>query len=401
MSDEISREKHGQVQGFLYLDNAATSFPKAPGVVEAVAEHLATIAGSAGRGTHTFAAAADQLLWEARRGLNALFGTREATRWVFTLNATDALNAALKGYLKPGDHVIASPLEHNAVARCLRHLEKTAGLDVTRMPYVPGTGIDPNDVARLVRHDTRLVVAVHASNVTGEILPVQELARAAHEHDLPVLIDLSQTAGAMEVPVAEWGLDMVAITGHKGMLGPQGVGALYVRDGIELEPLRHGGTGTKSERDQQPTEWPNAMESGTMNGPGIAGLLAAMKWLTSMTVAQVRRHEVALMGQLLEGLANIPGVEIYGPRQAEQRAGLVSINIADEDPAWVAGKLEERGILTRSGLHCAPWAHQCIGTLRRGTLRLSLGPFLTPNDVERTTDALAAIASGAIAGTAM
>jgi len=398
MSQDSDRGAEGpSPAAFVYLDNAATSFPKAPGVAEAVADHLRQVAGSAGRGEHTFAAAADRLLWEARRELGALFGTREVTRWIFTLNATDALNAALKGYLRPGDHVITSSLEHNAVARCLRHLERTIGLDVTRLPYVPGPGLDPNDVPRFRRHDTRLVVSLHASNVTGEIVPIHELARTAHEHDLPVLIDLSQTAGVLDVPVDAWGLDMVAVTGHKGLLGPQGTGALYVRPGIALDPLRHGGTGTESESDRQPTDWPHALESGTMNGPGIAGLLAALRWLRVKTVGAVREHEVGLMRQLLACLADVPGVEIYGPRKAEQRAGLVSINITDEDAAWVATELEQRGILTRSGLHCAPWAHEYLGTLARGTCRLSLGPFLTADDIERAARAVAEVAGKVLA----
>lgn len=398
MSQDSDTQTAGAApEGFVYLDNAATSFPKAPGVAEAVADHLRQVAGNAGRGEHTFAAAADRLLWEARRELGALFSTREVTRWVFTLNATDALNAALKGYLRPGDHVITSSLEHNAVARCLRHLERTIGLDISRLPYVPGPGLDPNDVARFRRHDSRLVVSLHASNVTGEIVPIRDLARAAHEHDLPVLLDLSQTAGVMDTPVDAWSLDMVAVTGHKGLLGPQGTGALYVRPGLELQPLRHGGTGTHSESDRQPTDWPHAFESGTMNGPGIAGLLAALRWLRTKTVAALRKHEVGLMHQLLTGLADIPGIEIYGPRKADQRAGLVSINITDEDAAWVATELEQRGILARSGLHCAPWAHQCLGTLARGTCRLSVGPFLTPSNIERATRAVAEIAGSVLA----
>jgi len=339
---------------------------------------------------------ADRLLWETRRELGALFGTREATRWAFTLNATDALNAALKGYLRPGDHVIASPLEHNAVARCLRHLEKTRDVKITRLPYVPGMGVDPNDVARLVRHNTRLVVAVHASNVTGEILPVRELALEAHNRGLTILIDATQTAGVLDLPAEAWGLDMVACTGHKSLLGPQGTGALYVRPGLELEPPRQGGTGTQSERDEMPTDWPEAMEAGTMNGPGLAGLLAALRWLRRKTVRAVREDELVLMRHLIAALAEIPGLHIYGPRKAEDRTGLVSVNIGDEDPAWAATELEAQGILIRSGLHCAPWAHQCLGTLKRGTVRLSLGPFLTADDIDRAVAALARIAAVAV-----
>ncbi|MCD6351303.1 MAG: aminotransferase class V-fold PLP-dependent enzyme [Armatimonadetes bacterium] len=386
-----------QTSDVLYMNHAATSFPKAPGVVEAVAEHLRSVAGSAGRGGHTFAAGTELLLWETRRELNALFGTREATRWVFTCNATDAINTALKGYLRPGGHVLASALEHNAVARCLRYLGQTAGVDVTRLPYVPGIGADASDIARLVRPDTRLVVITHASNVTGEILPIEDLAQAAHEQGVPVLVDAAQSAGVLDLSVEQQELDMVACTGHKSLLGPPGTGALYVRPGLEVVPLRHGGTGSQSELDTQPTRWPDAMESGTPNGPGLAGLKVALQWVREQTPEVLRRREVELMRQLIEGLADVPGVEIYGPRNAEQRVGLVSINIAQEDPAWVAQELEERGILTRSGLHCAPWAHEALGTLQRGTCRLSVGPFTTVEDIERVVKAVAEVAKIALA----
>jgi cysteine desulfurase family protein len=382
----------------VYLDNAATSFPKAPGVAEAMQRYVSEVAGSAGRGQHSFAVAAEQLLWEVRRDLAALLGTREPTRWVFMFNATDALNAALKGYLRPGDHVLVSPLEHNAVARCLRYLEQAWGVEITRLPYVPGQGVSPADIARHRRRNTRLVVATHASNVSGEILPVRELAAAAHEQELPLLVDAAQTAGALPLEVEAWQLDMVAITGHKSLLGPPGTGALYVRPGLEVTPLRHGGTGSYSEQDRQPQQWPDAMESGTMNGPGLAGWRVALAWLRQQGIGQLRRHEEEIIAHLLSGLAEIPGVEIYGPRTAATRVGLVSINLGTQDPAVVAYQLEQRGILTRAGLHCAPWAHECLGTLQRGTLRLSVGPFTTHEEIDLALHALRQVARGAVPG---
>jgi cysteine desulfurase family protein len=372
----------------VYLDNAATSFPKAPGVVEAVCDNIATAAGSAGRGEHTFAVAADKLLWDVRRELAALLGTREITRWALTFNATDALNAALKGYLRPGDHVLASALEHNAVARPLRYLEASHGISLTKLPYVPGMGASPTDVRKFMQPSTRLLVLVHASNVTGEILPVRELAVAAHDRDVPVLIDATQSAGSLPLDIDAWGLDMVAATGHKALLGPQGTGALYVRPGLDILPLRQGGTGSWSEQDRHPDEWPDKMESGTMNGPGLAGLLVALRWLRERTVKAVRRHEVEVMDHLLHALADLPGIAIYGTRTAADRAGLVSINVAEMDPADVAAALEDRGILARAGLHCAPWAHEAQATLRRGALRLSVGPFTTREDTDAAASAL-------------
>ncbi|MBC7288137.1 MAG: aminotransferase class V-fold PLP-dependent enzyme [Armatimonadetes bacterium] len=383
-------------EGVVYMDNAATSFPKAPGVAEAVAANLSTMAGSAGRAAHTFAAEALELVWSVRRELSALFHTAEPTRWALMFNATDAINTALKGFLRAGDHVIVSSLEHNAVARPLRYLQRTLGINISFLPYVPGVGADPADVPRLVRPNTRLLVCLHASNVTGEILPIRELAAAAHECDIPVLVDAAQTAGSIEIDADGWGIDMLAITGHKGLLGPAGTGALYVRPGLNVEALRHGGTGSFSEMDVQPEQWPDHLESGTMNMPGLAGLLVALKWLSGRGVTAIRQHELDIMGQLLDGFSETAGVEIYGPRRAQDRVGLVSINVGAEDPAFVAEELERRAILTRAGLHCAPWAHRCLGTLNRGTVRLSVGPFTTRDDVERVVKAVAEIARTAI-----
>ena len=376
----------------IYLDNAATSFPKPPEVAEAVRENILTLAGSAGRGAHTFAMAASQLLYDVRRSLSQLLGTREATRWAMTLNATQAINTALKGFLKPGDHVLTTSIEHNAVARTLRYLEKERGIRVTKLPHVPGMGASPADLPRFVTAKTKLLVMVHASNVTGEIVPIREMAAAAHDHGLVVLVDASQSAGVLPLQIDDWGLDMVAVTGHKALLGPQGTGALYVRPGLEVEPLCHGGTGSFSEKDTQPEEWPEAMESGTINGPGCAGLLAALRWIAARGITAIRSHEVEMMQGLLDAFAETPAVEIYGTRRADMRAGLVCINVGELDPAEVAYELEQRGILTRAGLHCAAWAHQVQHTFHRGAVRFSVGPFTSLEDVEAAARAVAEIA---------
>lgn len=380
---------------FIYLDNAATSFPKPPEVAEAVQRHILTSAGSAGRGKHTAAVAASQLLYDVRRALSELLGTREVTRWAMAFNATDAINTALKGFLKPGDHVLTTSIEHNAVARPLRYLEKARGIAITKLPHVPGMGASPTDISRFVTPRSRLLVMVHASNVTGEIVPIREMAAAAHDHGLVVLVDASQSAGVLPLQIDEWGLDMVAVTGHKALLGPQGTGALYVRHGLEIEPLRHGGTGNFSESDEQPPGWPEAMESGTMNGPGFAGLLAALRWISERGIATIRSHEVQMMQCLLDAFAEIPTVEIYGTRRADMRAGLVCINVGDLDPAEVEHELEQRRILTRAGLHCAAWAHQAQHTINRGAVRFSVGPFTTLEDVEAAARAIAEIAGPA------
>lgn len=379
----------------IYLDNAATSFPKPPEVADTVRQHILTVAGSAGRGTHTFAIATSQLLYDVRRVLSHLLGTREPTRWVMTLNATEAINTALKGFLKPGDHILTTSIEHNAVARTLRYLDKSRGIGLTKLPHVPGIGASPTDIPRFVTPKTRMLAMVHASNVTGEIVPVREMAAAAHANGLVVLVDASQSAGVLPLQIDEWELDMVAVTGHKALLGPQGTGALYVRPGLDVEPLRHGGTGSFSESDVHPQGWPEAMESGTMNGPGCAGLLAALRWILAHGIATIRSHEVQMMQYLLDAFAETPAVEIYGTRQAQARAGLVCINVGQLDPAEVAHELEQRGILTRAGLHCAAWAHQAQHTLDRGAVRFSVGPFTSLDDVEAAARAVAEIAGPA------
>ncbi len=379
----------------IYLDNAATSFPKPPEVIEAVCRYMRE-AANPGRGSYPAAVAAQRTIFNARRLLAEFLGTRETARWVFALNATDAINMAMKGLLGPGDHVVTTSIEHHAVVRCLSYLRERRDVEYDRLPYVPGIGADPEDLRRFVKRDTKLVVAVHASNVTGEIVPVRELAREAHELGLPVLIDASQSAGALELRVDEWALDMVAVTGHKGLLGPQGVGALWVREGIEPEPLRHGGTGSFSYLERLPDKWPDRMEAGTLNGPAIAGLAAGIQWITERGREQIRQDEVELVQALIEGLREIPGVTIYGPEQARNRSALVCFNIGEMDPAAAGAALDERGIACRAGLHCAPWAHRCIGTANRGgAVRLSVGPFNTMGDIEAAVRAVAEIARSA------
>ena len=374
------------------MDNAATSFPKAPGVVEAVAAYLETIGVSAGRGAHRLARRADALLWETRGLLAELLGVSDPKRVVFTLNVTQALNVALFGLLGNGDHVVTTSMEHNSVMRPLRYLERARGVRISVAQADSAGMLEPEAVVSLVRPETRLVVMNHASNVTGGILPVQEVARAKGQALL--LLDAAQSAGALPISMEEWGVDLLAFTGHKSLLGPPGVGGLCLAPHVELPPLIHGGTGTSSESHYQPLELPLAMEAGTHNMAGIAGLRAALAYVLERGVDSIRAKEQFLMQGLLEGLGGIKGLMVYGPPGAQERVAVVSVNMVGMHPGHLATVLEEGfGILVREGLHCSPSAHQTLGTFPQGTVRISLGPLQGEKEVEAVLTALGEISS--------
>jgi len=375
----------------VYLDNAATSFPKAPGVAQAMADCIDLAAGGPGRSFGDSGAGAARLIFETRERLARLLDVPDSTDLTLTSGATFSLNLALYGLLGPGDHVVATALEHNAVARPLSHLQ-SMGVEVTRVPCPDGLSPEPEDFRRALRPETALIAMVHSSNVTGAILPLPELAAIAREAGVPLLVDASQTAGSVPISVARDRLPLLAFTGHKGLLGPPGTGGLYLDPQIDLRPLTRGGTGSQSNSTDQPDARPDRYESGTPNLPGIAGLGVAAQFLLDRGVAAIRDHEVQLVEQLLGELSRLPGVTVYGPRAAPERCGLVSFNVGDLDPAEVGGRLEGRyGIITRCGLHCAPWAHESIGTLDRGAVRVSVSPFTTQADVALAAKAVAEI----------
>ncbi len=380
----------------IYLDNAATSFPKAPGVVEAVKECLERTGGSPQRSGHAMSLQASRIVYETRKRVAALLNASDPSRVVFTLNATDALNTALRGMLHPGDHVVTTTIEHNAVARPLRALE-AEGVELTRVQCAPTGELDAEQFAAAMRPDTKLAVIVHASNVLGTVLPVAELCAAAHARGVPMLVDASQTAGHLLIDVQADGIDLLAFTGHKGLLGPQGTGGLYIREGIDVEPLRRGGTGSRSGSDVQPDFLPDRFEGGTLNTPGIAGLGAALEYIASEGIDKLREHEFKLTAMLLDGLEGAPGITVYGMRDAAARVGLVAFNIGDLDSAEVAERLEStHDIISRPGLHCAAWAHATMGTLQRGAVRLSVSPFTRESDVQQAIAAVREIAREAV-----
>jgi cysteine desulfurase family protein len=349
-------------------------------------------AANPGRGAHRMAVRAARTIADARACVAKLIGARSPDRLVFTLNATDAINLALKGVLSPGDHVVTSCLEHNAVVRPLEAL-RARGVDHTRVPCGADGLVEPEAVAAAIRPATKLVVLAHASNVVGTIQPVREIGRVARERGLLVLVDAAQTAGAVPIDVEADSIDLLAFPGHKALLGPAGTGGLYVGERARVEPLREGGTGTRSESEEQPTELPEALESGTPNGAGIAGLGAAVEYVMQRGVEAVRAHEVALTARLLEGLRAIDGVTVYGGAEACRRTAVVAFNVAGWGCHQLAAALDDSfGIAARAGLHCAPAAHRTIGTFPEGSVRLSPGIFTTADEVEAAIEAVGRLA---------
>jgi cysteine desulfurase family protein len=376
----------------IYFDNAATSWPKPEAVHAAIRDSLAEAGGNPGRSGHRMSVAAARIVESAREAVAGLFHANDPSRIVFAHNATHALNLALLGLLRPGDHVITSSIEHNSVMRPLRYLE-TLGVELTVVPCAPDGIPDPNDMRRAMRTHTRLVVTTHASNVIGTLTPVAALAAAAHERGVPCLVDASQTAGAIPIDVEESGVDLLAFTGHKGLLGPTGTGGLYIRESVAPAPLIRGGTGSESAHEIQPGFLPDAYESGTANVAGIAGLGAAARFLSEIGIEAVRAHERRLVEQFLAGASEIPGIILYGPGDAALRCGLVSFNVAGATPSEIGLILDDSfGIMARTGLHCAPAAHRTLDTFPVGAVRFSFGWFNTADEVEEALGALRKIA---------
>lgn len=366
----------------IYFDNAATSNPKPPAVVEAVTGALTRFNANPGRAGHRLALEAGRVVLDARQRLKELLGAEDATGVVFTLNCTDALNLAIKGSLRYGDHVITTMLEHNSVLRPLNELAQRGRISLTTIPPRDNGFIDPGDIAAAIRANTRLIVVTHASNVTGAIQPVAAIGQVARENGVRYLIDGAQALGGLPVNVQALRCDLYAFPGHKSLLGPQGTGGLYIRPGIELYTLREGGTGTGSDSVLQPRELPERYESGTVNLPGIAGLGAGCEYVSGHLSA-IMSHERELTAALYEGLSQFEGVEIYSPAEEAARAGIVSFNLGDFSSSQVADALAQEDIAVRGGLHCAPGAHRVLGTLRRGAVRASVGHANTFEEVEQ------------------
>ena len=389
----------------LYMDNAATSFPKPPAVIEAMQRYAGELGASAGRGAYREAIETGALILECRELLNRVFNGQSADHFIFTLNCSEALNLAIKGLVAHArrnrsstPHCICTHIDHNSILRPLGRLVDQKLIELTRVVVDPSTGlIEPKDIRKAIRPDTCLIALTHASNVTGTVQPLREIAAIARAHDIPLVVDAAQSAGHVPIDLQADQIDLLAAPGHKGLLGPLGTGFLYVRPGIEkiLDTIIEGGTGSLSEQDRQPDFLPDKYESGSHNAIGIAGLLEGLRYLTQRTVARIAAHETDLIRAFVDGVGDVAGLTYFGPRGVRHRTGVFSIRIEGVSPFDLASILESRyGILTRAGLHCAPLAHQAIGTTAAGgTTRLSFGPFLSVQDVHFAADALAEIAS--------
>ena len=381
----------------LYLDNAATSHPKPEAVYLAVDSYLRQ-PGSASRGTHQASLAADQLIFETRELLSILFNAPDSDRFIFTSNATMAINQALFGLLKTGDCVVTTTMEHNAVARPLRALADR-GVNVVKVAADGVSGIvDPQTLRQAcLAQPTRLLVVNHCSNVFGSIQDISGLGHWCRQHDIVFMLDASQSAGFLPVDIRGDGIDLLAAPGHKGLMGPQGTGFLYVADHLDLDPLVYGGTGANSHSDRQPEALPERLESGTYNLAALAGLKAGLEFVLETGIDTIRRKEEALVELLVAGLRVIPRVTVFGPHNIERRGAAVSFTMVGKDPAEVGFVLDQQeNIAVRVGLHCAPDAHHCMGTYPEGTVRVSPGFFNTEEDIRYFLAVISDISKGKI-----
>jgi cysteine desulfurase family protein len=373
----------------IYLDNAATSWPKPEIVYKTMDEFLRTKGGNPGRGSHSMALAARQTVDETRMLVTRFINAPEINRVIFTINCTDALNLGLKGLLKPGDHVVTSCIGHNSLVRPLRKLE-SLGVKVTWVPPSPDSGIlSPRDIEAAITKDTKLVVVTHASNVTGVIQSIEEYGAVTRRRNLIFMVDAAQTAGKYPIDVQANNIDLLAFSGHKGLLGPPGTGALYIGNRVNLDSLREGGTGSYSEEEEQPVILPDRYESGTLNSVGISGLGAGLKYIRNEGLEKIRTREQSLTDTLIEGLSKIPGIVLYISKNRLKQAPVISFTIKGYEPGEVGTILDQTfDIKVRTGLHCAPMMHKTIGTFPLGTIRLSPGYFNTLEEIEMTIKAI-------------
>ena len=378
----------------IYLDNAATTRPKPPGVAEAVAKAMNAY-GNSGRGAHADALSAARAVYDVRQHLADWFGCLRPDHVVFTPNSTAALNIAISGLLQPGDHVISTDWEHNSVLRPLYRLrERGMGLD-----FLPANSLGQLDYTRLeqlLRPNTKAVVCTHASNLTGDLAAIGRVGTFAHNHGLLFILDASQTAGAFPIDMSAQRIDVVCFTGHKGLLGPQGTGGLCVGEGVDIRPCLVGGTGVQSFLETQPEEWPTRLEAGTLNSHGIAGLGAALDYLEARGPNTVRLHECGLARRFYEAVCKIPGVTVYGDFVQKERAPIVTLNIGQYDSALVSDELAERfGVATRPGAHCAPRLHRALGTTEQGAVRFSWSWANTEAETDAAAEAVRVLAAEA------
>src|SRR5262245_58491566 len=373
----------------IYLDNAATSFPKPEAVYQALDAFARHDLANPGRAGHKMALAAERALDDGRHLLNQFFHGDAPERFIFTLNCTDALNMAFKGILKKGDHVVTTDLEHNSVSRPPVAMERAGTITLTRVKADAGGTVDPDAVKKAIRPTSRMIALTHASNVLGTVQPITEIGRVAREHDLLYLVDAAQTAGVIPIDVQTQFIDLLAFPGHKSLLGPTGTGALYVGARAKVGAWREGGTGGDSSNEVQPREFPYFLEGGTPNVLGVAGLSAGVKWVQEKGLAEIHRHESELIEHLWRKIDEIGGYKVFGHRDHAKRVGTLSFH-SDGLPATELGGILDHSfdIAIRPGLHCAPYIHKSIGTFPDGTVRVSPGPFNSKEDIDVLAQAL-------------
>ncbi|KGG79459.1 cysteine desulfurase [Caloranaerobacter azorensis H53214] len=376
----------------IYLDNAATTYPKPEEVYQAMIESMKEFGANPGRSGHRLALKAGRAIYETRELLSKLFNIENPMNIIFTSNATEGLNLGIKGILKSGDHVITTSMEHNSVLRPLKALE-SIGVETTIIQCDKTGMINIDDIEKNIKQNTKMIITTHASNVTGTLFPIDEISKIAHENGLLYMVDVAQTAGVYDIDVKSMNIDILAFPGHKSLLGPQGTGGVYIRDGIDVVEMKEGGTGSKSESLIQPQMLPDKFESGTPNTPGIVGLGAGVKFILKTGIENIRRHEEELTEHFIRELKKIDKVKIYGPCDVSKQAPVVSINLGEEDSSEVSYILDKVfNIAVRPGLHCAPLAHKTIGTFEQGVVRFSIGYFNTHEDIENAVKAVREIA---------
>ena len=372
----------------IYLDNAATTFPKPKKVYSAVLDCMENYGANPGRAGHKLAMKAGRGIYECRENISKLLNIQNPMNIVFTHNATDSLNLAIKGCVKKGDHIITTSIEHNSVIRPIKALEQK-GVEHTIVNCDELGQLNPEDIKRAIKENTKLIVTTHASNVCGTIVDIESIGEIAKENNIIYLVDASQTIGVYDIDVQKINVDMIAAPGHKCLLGPQGTGILYIREGLTIDILKEGGTGSNSEELIHPNMMPDRYESGTHNTPGIVGLNEGVKFILEKGIENIRNHEEELCSYMLEKLKEVPNIKIYGPLDSKKRAAVISINIGDIDSGEITYLLDDMyDIATRSGIHCSPLAHKTLGTIIQGTVRFSLGYFNTKEEIDQAIKAL-------------
>ncbi len=371
----------------IYFDNAATTIHKPPEVIEAVTAALNTF-GNSGRGAHAASLDASREIYGTREALAELFHAEDPRQIAFASNSTEALNTALKGLLNPGDHVITTVLEHNSVLRPLYELEEQ-GVELSIAGCDQKGRLLYEEMASLIRPNTRMIVCTHGSNLTGNLVDIARVGKLAEKHHLLLVVDASQTAGVFPIDVQKMGIHVLCFTGHKSLLGPQGTGGLYVQKGLEIRPLKSGGSGIATYSRMHPRQMPTALEAGTLNGHGIAGLGAAVRFILRTGIENIRIREQMLSSRFYRGVREIPGIRFYGDLDAPMRCPIVALNLGDYDSSQVADELfQTREISTRPGAHCAPLMHKALGTVEQGAVRFSFSYFNTEEEVDRAIEAL-------------